>query len=101
MTEALAEVLKALPDKPLLRVEEVAAFFQISRRTVYAWYETDKIKGTNLNGVLRIYRQTLLELITEGNGKKAKEETEAEVEKKLQHTTATNTKKHRGWVKNY
>jgi len=38
-----------LPEKSLLRPEEVAGFLSVSLRTVYRWYEMGLIQGTRLN----------------------------------------------------
>lgn len=63
-------IFKLLPDKPLLRVDEVAAFFNVTRMTIYRWYESEKLKGTTISGTVRIYRQSVVDIVNDGNGKK-------------------------------
>ena len=88
MTDSLQDVINSIPNRQLLRVEEVADFLVINRATIYRWYEEDKLQGAKLNGVLRIYRQSLVALIQNGNGKKAGHETIEEVEKKIKEAPA-------------
>lgn len=98
MNPDIQQALSALPDKPLLRVEEVANFFQVTRMTIYNWYETEKIKGTKINGILRIYRQSVIDIIVGGNGKSKNEETPAEVEAKIKKTSKPIRKQTSGFV---
>jgi hypothetical protein len=72
----------ALPNKPLLRIDEVAAFFSISKRTVYRWYP-NFLDGTQINGVTFIYRQSVIELVLKNNGKKKNEEMPEEIDRKI------------------
>ena len=95
----LQEIIDSIPARHLLRVDEVAEFFQITKRTVYNWYENDKLKGMNLNGVLRIYRHSVIAVIISHTGKKAGIETEAEVEQKIKQTSpAKRPVRTGGWV---
>jgi hypothetical protein len=52
-----------LPRKNLLLVAEVARFFGVSEVTVRRWHREGLIKGTRLNGSLRIDRKSLVGLI--------------------------------------
>ena len=53
-----------LPEKTLLRVDEVARFFDVSPKTVYNWCEMGLIKACNINGgTLRIFRESLIDLM--------------------------------------
>lgn len=53
-----------LPAKTLLRVDEVAKFFDVSTKTVYTWCEIGIIKSCNPNGgALRIFREGLIEMM--------------------------------------
>ena len=52
-----------LPQKTHLLVAEAARFFDVSERTVRRWHNAGLIKGTRLNGSLRIDRMSLLGLI--------------------------------------
>jgi len=50
-----------LPNRALLRVEEVAEYFRISEKTVYLWCEHGKLDGRKLaRNVLRITRESVL-----------------------------------------
>lgn len=80
------EIFSALPDRPLLRVTEVAIFLGITKRTVLRWYP-EKLQGTNVNGAIRIYRQSVIELVKFNNGRENAAESETEVEKKLTETS--------------
>ena len=75
-------IFEDLPDRTLLRVGEVAKFMGVSIRTVYAWYP-DLLSGTNVKGVTRIYRQSVIDLVIKNNGKKRSDELPEEIEKKL------------------
>lgn len=59
--------LSGLPQKSLLRPDEVAAFLSVSLKTIYRWHEMGVIEGTKLKKVLRIYRESVLKLITEND----------------------------------
>ena len=53
--------MTALPEKPLLRVEEVAIYFDVSEKTIYLWVEHGKLEGQKLaRNVLRITRESVL-----------------------------------------
>lgn len=50
-----------LPEKDLLRVEEVATYFDVSQRTIYLWVEHGKLEGRKLaRNVLRITRSSVI-----------------------------------------
>ena len=55
--------IKGLPDKDLLRPNEVAEYFSVSKRTIYQWCMEEKFKYCKPNGLLRIFRQSVLDLI--------------------------------------
>jgi len=57
-----------LPHKTLLRPDEVAIFLSVSLKTVYRWYRAGLIDGTKVKRSLRIYRDSILKLMTDGNG---------------------------------
>lgn len=99
MTEDIKGIIAALPNKPLLRVDEVAEFFQVTKQTVYMWYENDKLKGCKIDNTLRIYRQSIVELIETNNGKK-NGETIAEVEHKINKVIKKPVKS-AGWIQNW
>lgn len=53
-----------LPNKTLLRVDEVARFFDVSPQTVYNWCEMGLIRSCNpTSGTLRIFRESLIEMM--------------------------------------
>jgi len=65
--EKLAPPLGAdLPNKTLLRPDEVARFFSVSRKTVYGWVGTGKLTACHPNGgALRIFRASVASLVRE------------------------------------
>lgn len=51
-----------LPDKPLLRVGEVAAYFDVTEKTIYLWIEHGKLEANLVAGsVIRITRKSVLQ----------------------------------------
>jgi len=55
---------KDLPNKSLLRPDEVASFFGVSKRTVYGWVDIGKLEGVKpTQGILRIFRESVIKLI--------------------------------------
>ncbi len=52
-----------LPDKTLLRPDEVAMFLSVSSKTIYRWYRSGLIRGTKVKRSLRIYRDSILKLV--------------------------------------
>ncbi len=61
------EAVKSLPDKTLLRPDEVAEFFDLSVKTIYNWVEAGVLKGSNPKGrSLRIFRQSVIDAIAQG-----------------------------------
>lgn len=58
-----------LPKKDLLRPDEVAAFFNLSPKTIYAWMDSGKIESVIIAGtVKRIPFQAVEKLIRETIG---------------------------------
>lgn len=98
MNPDIQQAISALPDKPLLRVEEVVKFLQVTRWTIYRWYEGGKLKGCNVAGTLRIYRSGVVELLKNGDGKSKEEETHEEVEAKIKKTSKPIRKQTGGFV---
>jgi excisionase family DNA binding protein len=45
-----------LPDKPLLRPDEVAKFWSVSVKTIYRWIDTGIIQAVKKGGTVRIPR---------------------------------------------
>jgi excisionase family DNA binding protein len=52
-----------LPQKTLLRPDEVAIFLSVSLKTVYRWYRSGLIDGTKVKRSLRIFRTSVLRLV--------------------------------------
>lgn len=64
--EEIKEIIKKLPDRPLLRPDEVASTLGITKRTVYNWVEQGKIMAIKLgthNSSIRIYKQSLINML--------------------------------------
>lgn len=52
-----------LPEKTLLRPDEVAAFCSVSVSTVYRWFECGKVDGIKISKkAIRIYRASVVGL---------------------------------------
>jgi len=61
----MAVDVKDIPEKSLLRPDEVAQIFQCSKNTVYRWVDEGKIKGINpTGGMLRITRESIVVFIS-------------------------------------
>ena len=54
-----------LPRKTLLRPDEVARFLSVSLKTVYRWYRSGFIEGAKAKRSLRIYRDSIVNLVNE------------------------------------
>lgn len=53
-----------LPEKTLLRVDEVARFFGVAPKTVYGWCDMGIVEAINVNGgTLRIFRESVVRLM--------------------------------------
>jgi excisionase family DNA binding protein len=48
--------MTTLPDKELLRPDEVAAFWRVSVKTVYRWIDMGVMDGVKKGGTVRIER---------------------------------------------
>lgn len=58
------DMMIAVQDKRLLRVDEVAKILNVSRWTVYRWVEAGRLGGSRIGvGSLRIYSETVAALI--------------------------------------
>lgn len=52
----------SLPDKDLLRPDEVAAYFSVSLSTIYYWIDTGKLEAVKTPGkIIRIPREAVVE----------------------------------------
>jgi excisionase family DNA binding protein len=54
-----------LPQKPLLRPDEVAQFLSVSLKTIYRWHRSGILAGTRINKSLKIPRDSVVALIQE------------------------------------
>ena len=58
--------MSELPNKALLRPDEVARFCGVAVSTIYSWVDQGKLEAVKLAGTtLRIRRETVLMLISE------------------------------------
>ncbi|MFH2074482.1 MAG: helix-turn-helix domain-containing protein [Pseudomonadota bacterium] len=46
-----------LPDKELLRPDEVAAFWSVSVKTIYRWIDQGILPGVKKGGTVRVLRE--------------------------------------------
>jgi excisionase family DNA binding protein len=55
--------MTSLPQKPLLRVDEVAIYFDVTPRTVYLWITNGKLERVETpGGSIRIPRERVIAL---------------------------------------
>lgn len=60
----LNTVIKALPDKPLLRVDEVAQILDVTKRTIYNLYNAGDIEGVNTSSRgIRIFKESVIKYL--------------------------------------
>lgn len=52
--------MSTLPDKELLRPDEVATFFEVSKSLVYQWVSLGELAAEKYGGVIRIPRDGVL-----------------------------------------
>jgi excisionase family DNA binding protein len=48
-----------LPSKPLWRVDEAAAHFDVTRQTIYLWIDHGLLEAEKYNGCIRISRESI------------------------------------------
>jgi len=51
--------MTTLPDKELLRVEDVAAFFDVSKSTIYLWIDHGILVAEKYRGIIRVPRESV------------------------------------------
>jgi len=51
--------MSELPNKALLRVEEVATYFDVSRSTVYLWIDHGLLAAEKYNGIIRVPKESI------------------------------------------
>ena len=52
--------MEELPGKELLRVDEVATHFRVSRSTIYLWIEHGILIAEKYRGVIRVPRESVI-----------------------------------------
>jgi excisionase family DNA binding protein len=63
MDPELLRVFNDLPNKSLLRPDEVGAFLSVSEKTVRRWVAEGVIRGVRLGKSIRIFRDSLVDWI--------------------------------------
>jgi hypothetical protein len=61
-----------LPDRPLLRIGEVAHFFSVSPKEIYEWCNSGILEGRKHKGVIKISRTSVIDLITKNDARRDK-----------------------------
>ena len=51
-----------LPKKELLRPDEVAEHFSVSKKTVYNWIYQGKLKGYKIGRIVRVKQKSVIEM---------------------------------------
>ena len=58
-----------LPDRPLLRIGEVAHFFSVSPKEICEWYNSGILEGIKYKGVTKISRASVIDFIKKNEGR--------------------------------
>jgi len=64
------DTLQGLPDRPLLRIGEVAHFFSVSPKEIYEWCSSGMLAGRKHKGVLQISRDSVIDFIRKNEGRR-------------------------------
>ena len=56
------QTIKNLPNKELLRPDEVAEYFSVTKRTVYNWIANGELELVRFGGTVRIRRESVLKV---------------------------------------
>jgi len=67
-----SNILQGLPDRPLLRIGEVAHFFSVSPKEIYEWYSSGMLEGKKHKGVIQISRHSVIDFIRKNEGRKGR-----------------------------
>lgn len=51
--------MNSLPQKELLRIDEVATFFSVTERTIRLWIEHGHLKAEKIVGTIRITQESV------------------------------------------
>jgi excisionase family DNA binding protein len=54
------KIEKTIPPKPLLRVDEVAAYFDVSKSVIYLWIDNGLLEAEKYQGTIRIPRDSVV-----------------------------------------
>lgn len=57
-----------LPEKELLRPDEVAAYLSVTVRTVYNWVEEGRLQRADIPSVMRIFRESVVKYVGKYKG---------------------------------
>jgi hypothetical protein len=61
-----------LPDRPLLRIAEVAHFFAVSPKQIYEWYNSGILEGKRHKSVIKICRTSVIDFIKKNEARRGK-----------------------------
>jgi hypothetical protein len=61
-----------LPDRPLLRIGEVAHFFSVSPKEIYEWLHSGILEGSKHKGAIKISRASVIDFITKQGARRGK-----------------------------
>lgn len=49
-----------LPNKALLRVDEAATYFDVTRQTIYLWIDHGLLEAEKYKGIIRIPKESII-----------------------------------------
>ena len=52
-----------LPEKELLRVDEVAKYLSVSKKAIYSWIESGILEGAKVRKMIRVRRESVKKMI--------------------------------------
>jgi hypothetical protein len=61
-----------LPDRPLLRIGQVAHFFSVSPKQIYEWYNSGILEGKKHKGIIKISRTSVIDFIEKNEVRRGK-----------------------------
>lgn len=63
------DINRHLPDRPLLRIGEVAHFFSVPPKEIHEWYNSGMLEGKKHKGAIRIRRVSVIDFIRRNEGR--------------------------------
>ena len=63
---------QGLPDRPFLRIGEVAHFFSVSPKEIYKWYDSGILEGKKHKGAIQISRTSVIDFIKKNEARRGK-----------------------------